>query len=351
MKKKLFAALSAAVMLCGLLTAPAAAETKKTVCFKTNNGSDYGIAVKITCDVSEIQNIGIYPVASETSDSTPTIQITKYSPEKNRILAEISSLYHVSSYDVYCGETAVLPTEQITDQVYQITVSQPSTELSNSDTLKKHYQNIINSIAVDSNMTYLGELYLVTQCDNYDLSSIYVYAPVSAETEALLSSDSRFAISAFETELARKTNPNVYVLKTTSTDILTIQYSDYLEFKNELESSNSSISKIDFGISHIANYCSDCQIGLEIYLPELLLGDVTTDGEVGVEDAQLTLKAYTNRIAGNDMNLTAEQIKAADINGDSVISVDDAQCILQYYTENTVAGNPITWDEILKKAE
>ena len=75
------------------------------------------------------------------------------------------------------------------------------------------------------------------------------------------------------------------------------------------------------------------------------------DGAISVEDAQLTLKAYTNRIAGNDMNLTTEQIKAADINGDSVISVDDAQCILRYYTENTVAGNPITWDEILKKAE
>ena len=44
-------------------------------------------------------------------------------------------------------------------------------------------------------------------------------------------------------------------------------------------------------------------------------------------------------------------MKAADINGDSVISVDDAQCILRYYTENTVAGNPITWNEILKKAD
>ena len=87
----------------------------------------------------------------------------------------------------------------------------------------------------------------------------------------------------------------------------------------------------------------------KFYLPNT--GDVNCDGEVSVDDAQLTLKAYTNRIAGNDMNLTAEQIKAADINGDSVISVDDAQCILRYYTENTVAGNPITWNEILKKAE
>ena len=50
-----------------------------------------------------------------------------------------------------------------------------------------------------------------------------------------------------------------------------------------------------------------------------LRGDVTGDGEVSVDDAQITLKAYTNRIAGNEMGLTAGQIKAADINGDGEV--------------------------------
>ena len=39
---------------------------------------------------------------------------------------------------------------------------------------------------------------------------------------------------------------------------------------------------------------------------DILLGDVTRDGEVSIDDVQLTLKAYTERIAGNDMNLTAD---------------------------------------------
>ena len=83
--------------------------------------------------------------------------------------------------------------------------------------------------------------------------------------------------------------------------------------------------------------------------PPPLYGDVTGDGEVSVDDAQLTLKAYTERIAGNDMKLTAEQIKAADVDGNGEISVDDAQNILKYYTEKSVAGKDITWDDIFGK--
>ncbi len=79
---------------------------------------------------------------------------------------------------------------------------------------------------------------------------------------------------------------------------------------------------------------------------------MTGDGEVSVDDAQLTLKAYTERIAGNNMKLTAEQIKAADDDGNGEISVDDAQWLLKYYTEKNVAGKNITWDDILgKKAQ
>ena len=83
--------------------------------------------------------------------------------------------------------------------------------------------------------------------------------------------------------------------------------------------------------------------------PVPLRGDVTGDGEVSVDDAQLTLKAYTERIAGNGMKLTAEQIKSADVNSDGEISVDDAQNILKYYTKKSVAGKDITWDDIFGK--
>ncbi len=80
----------------------------------------------------------------------------------------------------------------------------------------------------------------------------------------------------------------------------------------------------------------------------VLRGDTNLDNAVSVDDAQLTLRAYTNRIAGNPTGLSSEQILAADINGDGSVSVDDAQLILRYYTEKVVAGMDVTWDMLLK---
>lgn len=76
-------------------------------------------------------------------------------------------------------------------------------------------------------------------------------------------------------------------------------------------------------------------------------GDVNGDGAVSIEDAQLTLKTYVNSLAGINMKLNADQIKAADVDGNGEISVKDAQWILKYYTEKTVAGKEITWNDIL----
>ena len=71
-------------------------------------------------------------------------------------------------------------------------------------------------------------------------------------------------------------------------------------------------------------------------------GDLTGDGTVGIEDAQITLKAYTEKFAGKDTGLTDAQIKAADVNGDGELTVENAQYILIYYTEKNVAGKKIT---------
>ena len=79
----------------------------------------------------------------------------------------------------------------------------------------------------------------------------------------------------------------------------------------------------------------------------LLPGDLNDDGAVSADDAQMTLKAYTERIAGNDMKLTEDQVLAADVDEDGALSVEDAQFILKYYTAKTVAQKDITWDDIL----
>ena len=78
-----------------------------------------------------------------------------------------------------------------------------------------------------------------------------------------------------------------------------------------------------------------------------MLGDVNEDGEISVEDAQLTLNAYVKTMAGKDNDLTEKQVKAADVNGDGIVSVDDAQSILIYYVKNSLSGKSTTWDELL----
>lgn len=79
-----------------------------------------------------------------------------------------------------------------------------------------------------------------------------------------------------------------------------------------------------------------------------MIGDTNLDGIVDVLDAQETLRAYTERIAGKGTGLTPAQTKAADVVNDDIVSVDDAQVILKYYTEKVVAGKKnTTWEQFL----
>ena len=74
---------------------------------------------------------------------------------------------------------------------------------------------------------------------------------------------------------------------------------------------------------------------------------MTGDGKISTDDAQLALKAYTERIAGNDMGLTEKQFKAADIDGNGTLDIDDVLWLLIYYTEKYVAGKNVTWEDIM----
>ncbi len=81
--------------------------------------------------------------------------------------------------------------------------------------------------------------------------------------------------------------------------------------------------------------------------PELYLrGDIDRDGVISVEDAQLALRAYTNKVAYNPTGLHPIQLEAANVLHDSEFDVTDAQCILKYYVENSVSGKTATWDQV-----
>lgn len=77
------------------------------------------------------------------------------------------------------------------------------------------------------------------------------------------------------------------------------------------------------------------------------LGEVDIYPGITVSDAQYTLIAYADMLAGNECTLN---FKAnADINGDKQITAEDAQLIMLYYVNNSVSGIPTTWEDLLGK--
>lgn len=78
-----------------------------------------------------------------------------------------------------------------------------------------------------------------------------------------------------------------------------------------------------------------------------LLGDVSGDGEISADDAQIVLQEYVNSLSGNLSTFSNELFTVADVNKDGEISVDDAQYILLYYG-NTLTNTPVTWEELIQ---
>lgn len=89
-------------------------------------------------------------------------------------------------------------------------------------------------------------------------------------------------------------------------------------------------------------------IGTAPEKPAAVLGDFDGNGTVGAEDAQDVLNVYAEIVADNDPKLTDAQKKAADVNNDGAVDATDAQFILIYYVENSIAGNPTTWEQLLR---
>ena len=81
----------------------------------------------------------------------------------------------------------------------------------------------------------------------------------------------------------------------------------------------------------------------------LTKGDVTGDGKVSAEDAQIVLQAYVRKISGYAVGLTQVQLAGADVDGNGVADVADAQHILRYYAANVLAGRNYSWDYILSR--
>ncbi|MBR4201689.1 MAG: leucine-rich repeat protein [Oscillospiraceae bacterium] len=78
-------------------------------------------------------------------------------------------------------------------------------------------------------------------------------------------------------------------------------------------------------------------------------GDFNGDGDISVEDAQLTLMIYTMSISGRYIDPDESWALAADVNQDEKIDLLDAMLILKYYVCNKVAKKPVTWEALLQE--
>ena len=83
--------------------------------------------------------------------------------------------------------------------------------------------------------------------------------------------------------------------------------------------------------------------------PVPVCGDLTGDGTVTAEDAQLALQAYVRMLTGKQDGLSAYRRAAADVNSDAQLTAADPQIILQYYVKH-LAGKEITWEALLRQA-
>lgn len=88
-----------------------------------------------------------------------------------------------------------------------------------------------------------------------------------------------------------------------------------------------------------------------LYYLNYLLGDVTGDSEIDINDAYTALLYYSQESAGQKVTFASLGSKlteiaafsAADIDHDKSISIDDAYRILRYYATISAGGTP-SWD-------
>lgn len=75
-------------------------------------------------------------------------------------------------------------------------------------------------------------------------------------------------------------------------------------------------------------------------------GDADYDGTVDINDAYLTLRAYSMVSAGAELPMCNLQQQNCDIDGDGSITLQDALNILTYYSYAS-AGKSIQWSDLL----
>lgn len=72
--------------------------------------------------------------------------------------------------------------------------------------------------------------------------------------------------------------------------------------------------------------------------------DVDNPSNITIDDAAMTLQAYTNQMLHVDAGVTDDVMKAMDLDEDGFVAIDNATYILAYYTTESVTPHDLVRD-------
>ena len=175
-------------------------------------------------------------------------------------------------------------------------------------------------LSVETDITYVGDTTRVAifarNESNVPTAAVVHIQPASEEEETL---------TLFSEEIAPH---SAAYWELDSADMLGKKYRDFVNIRVESEAEDVDDSNN-----------TDCVVISRSGMDPYAAGDVNLDGEVGLEDAVLTLKCYTRQVALlDDLGFSSTQRRCADVDKDGSVSVEDAMILLKYYV-NCVAGN------------
>ena len=224
-----------------------------------------------------------------------------------------------------------------TDSVVILMLGQyPSDEQLDTAAKEAYYLDVEKAFSVCEQFSYIGEARHIEQTFYYNLDGLDIVCTDADAAAEMLESD---LLAPYSAKHILQSNPCAITLPELLTDEARELRALVRQDERVLSAQINYSSTVDEGADVVMN-------GIYTSEKELEKGDVSGDGVIGADDAQTTLKAYVNVLAGKGDGLTEAQRKAADIDGDGEVTSSDAQIILKYYVE-ALAGKTPTWNDLI----
>ncbi len=270
-------------------------------------------------------------VYNDGTTATDTCTLHILDASGNEIASDTQSAVIASGASDTVAFAPVLPAE-LTSSDYQVSVTAFESD--------KTPEN--NTAAIDLSRTDLSVETDITYRGNKTFLTIYARNNSSVPAPAIVhiqpASSEEETLTLFSEDIA----PNTAAYwQLDSADILGDIYRDFV---------NITVSSDVIDADDSNN--SACVILSKSGRDPYAAGDVNLDGVVELEDAMLTLKCYTSRIAHQkELGFSYTQQRCADIDGDGLVDLTDAMGILKYYVVTMSGSNDLSFTEYLAQKQ